>query len=132
MECDVTIENLQTSSSLTSVKYRRIMDWNIDPTPFNEYVTIFGTQTTNNLVASNNNGWCNSSPLIECSIFNDHDTQNKDFEDYGPYDQGSMFEFNFGTLNAGESITFKIFYGATPVCSIYPYIYPYIYDQISN
>lgn len=39
-------------------------------------------------------------------------TVNIDFVDAGPADQGSVFDFAFGELAAGESRIFNIFYGA--------------------
>ena len=32
--------------------------------------------------------------------------------DHGPYDQGAAFDFVFDPLNAGESVSFNLYYGA--------------------
>ncbi|KAL7463371.1 hypothetical protein ACHAXS_003745 [Conticribra weissflogii] len=34
------------------------------------------------------------------------------FTDLGPQDHGAAFDFQFGPLNQGESVTFNIYYGA--------------------
>ena len=35
------------------------------------------------------------------------------FVDAGPSNQGTLFKFSFGKLNAGQSRTFNMYYGAT-------------------
>ena len=34
------------------------------------------------------------------------------YTDYGPDDTGALFDFNFGTLAAGQTRTFTLYYGA--------------------
>ncbi len=41
----VTITNT-TGADVTDLKYVRVMDWDVPPTEFSEYVTIKGTGTT--------------------------------------------------------------------------------------
>jgi hypothetical protein len=104
----VTITNT-TGADVTNVKYVRVMDWDIPPTEFSEYVTIKGTATTSLLETSNDNGFNTANPLASVS----GSYTNVDFADAGPSDHGAYFRFNFGTLKDGESYTFNIFYGAT-------------------
>jgi len=111
-EAVVTIENAG-ATTMTDVRYRRAMDWDIPFDEFNEYVTIGGTATTGDLLASSDNGFATSDPLGGgisdlggCGI-------NTDFVDCGPDDHGAVFDFGFGDLAAGESKTFSIFYGAS-------------------
>ena len=40
-EATVTIENIR-GHALNDIRYRRVMDWDIEPTAFSEFVTIQG------------------------------------------------------------------------------------------
>jgi len=106
----VTITNT-TGATVNDVKYVRVMDWDVPLTEFNEFVTIKGTATTTLLEFSNDNGFCSADPLAGCNEIVGG-TTNTDFTDAGPADHGAYFRFNFGSLDAGESYTFNIFYGA--------------------
>ncbi|MDP3226007.1 MAG: PEP-CTERM sorting domain-containing protein, partial [Rubrivivax sp.] len=64
------------------------------------------------LTRSHNNGFSSSNPLAANSPL-DPATLNVDFTDEGPADHGAYFQFNFGSLDIGESYTFTTFYGAT-------------------
>lgn len=108
-EDTVTIANTG-AADVTDVRYRRVMDWDVPPTEFNEYVTIGGLPAAN-LLYSDDNGFNHSSPLIASSPIVPG-TANTNFVDAGPADHGALFDFGFGTIAAGESKTFKIFYGA--------------------
>lgn len=104
----VTLTN--NSGSASAVRYSRSMDWDIPPTEFNEYVTIGGVGASK-LIFSNDNGFAVPNPLA-----NPGDlvagTSNVNFVDSGPSDHGAFFTFDFGSLAAGESVSFDIFYGA--------------------
>jgi type IV pilus assembly protein PilY1 len=108
----VTITNT-TGTALNDVKYVRVVDWDVPPTEFNEFVTIRGTATTTMLERSHNGGFSSANPLGPEALF-DPATVNVDFTDFGPADQGAYFRFNFGTLAAGGEIQFSVFYGASP------------------
>jgi type IV pilus assembly protein PilY1 len=106
----VTIANT-SGATMTDVKYVRVMDWDIISTEFSEAVTIVGTATTAALEYSSDQGFASANPLagdpggIACPV-------NSDFADCSPTsDHGAFFRFNFGSLGAGESRTFDIFYG---------------------
>ena len=106
----VTITN-GTASAIDNVKYVRVMDWDVPFTEFSEYVTIKGTATTTLREYSSDDGFCSADPTVACgSILGG--TVNTDFTDSGPADHGAYFRFNFGTLAAGQSYSFDIFYGA--------------------
>lgn len=107
----VTIQNTG-ASAMTDVKYVRVMDWDIPPTEFSEFVTIKGTATTTLREFSNDNGFASANPLAADPSQIAAGTTNTDFTDSGPADHGSYFRFNFGTLAAGSSYSFDIFYGA--------------------
>jgi len=108
-EADVSVENL-TGSPIGDLRYRRVMDWDVEPTAFNEYVTIDGDPTTRDLVYSTDDGFATADPLypptkIDAAGF---------FRDNGPDDHGALFDFSFGTLGPLETERFKIYYGAAP------------------
>lgn len=103
------------STTLGDLVYRRAMDWDVPPSPFSEYVTHGGV--TANLLANggnvkfaSNNGFATSNPLIDAGSINDS-TVNTDFNKVGPNDHGSVFDFSFGSLAAGETRIFNIYYG---------------------
>jgi hypothetical protein len=104
----VTLTNTG-STALTDVSYARPTDWDIPPTEFDEYVTVAGVGATD-LKFSNDNGFCSVDPLTPCADIIGG-TDNVNFTKVGPTDQGSDFVFDFGTLAAGASTTFDIFYG---------------------
>jgi PEP-CTERM motif len=110
----VTISNL-SDETMTNVRYVRVMDWDVPPTEFDEFVTIRGTATTTLLERSHNNGFNTANPLGGDGSL-DASTEDVDFTDYfsanNGGDHGAYFRFNFGTLLAGETYEFDIFYGA--------------------
>jgi hypothetical protein len=105
---EVTIEN--TGSTAVDLRYRRVMDWDVEPTPFNEFSTIQGTAGASNVLFASNNGFATSNPLAGPSDIG----AVGDFVDVGPFDHGALFDFGFGLLEAGKSFSFDIFYGAAP------------------
>jgi hypothetical protein len=104
----VTIENI--SAADTDVRYRRVMDWDVEPTAFSEFVTIQGTVGAANVLFASNNGFASANPLAGPSDIG----FTGDFVDAGPLDHGALFDFGFGMLTAGASKSFDIFYGAAP------------------
>jgi type IV pilus assembly protein PilY1 len=110
-EDTVTITN-NTGSTITDLKYLRVMDWDVPPTEFNELVTIQGA-LLGNLEFSNDNGFATADPLAADPSELSSGTTNVNFEDSGPNDHGAYFRFNFGSLADGASKTFSIFYGAS-------------------
>lgn len=116
----VTIRNA-TGSDLTDVKYVRVMDWDIPPTEFSEFVTIKGTATTSLLEESGRNGFNSANPLAGYSGFGAPCEPKADCVDAGPSDHGAYFRFNFGALPGTDDpstpqdereFSFTIFYGA--------------------
>ncbi len=106
----VTITN-DTGATLDDLRFVRVMDWDVPPTEFSEFVTIQGTATTTFLERSHDNGFDSSDPLLEGGPL-DGATADVDFVDDGPADHGAYFRFNFGSLADGESFSFTTFYGA--------------------
>jgi hypothetical protein len=110
-EVKVTLTNV-SAETLGDVRYTRLMDWDIEPTPFEEFVTV-RRGTTPALLFSNDNGFESNDPLRGWEPTPmQGGTQNVDFTDSGPADHGALFDFGFGALEPDQSITFSIFYGA--------------------
>jgi hypothetical protein len=119
-EDTVTIKNL-TGSSLSDIRYRRTMDWDIEPTQFDEFVTVtFGSPPPTNLRHVTDNGFDQSDPLSsnspgdglcpECT-YDSGQPPATTLTDNGPSDHGANFDFGFGSLAAGQSKTFNVYYG---------------------
>jgi len=104
-QADVTITNI--GSNNVELLYRRVMDWDIEPTAFNEYVTI-DTGNATNIIFTSDNGFASANPLAGQSNLG----YTGSFFDAGPKDHGALFDFNFGNLSVGATKTFKIYYGA--------------------
>jgi hypothetical protein len=84
------------------------MDWDVEPTAFNEFVTIQGTAAASNVAFASNDGFASANPLSGPTNLG----FTGDFINAGPLDHGALFDFNFGILKAGETFTFSTFYGA--------------------
>ena len=112
---NVTITNSGTDT-VTDVVYRRVMDWDVPPTEFRDYVSHFGVasnlEPTGNVRFASNNGFVTSDPRVGPGEIFPGGSINVDFFQQGPADHGSVFDFAFGDLAPGESRTFNIFYGA--------------------
>ena len=101
----VTIKN--TSAAATHTRYRRVMDWDVEPTPFAEVVTLQRGNAAE-LVFTSNDGFATADPLAGPSDLG----LTGSFTDQGPDDHGALFDFDFGSLAPGESKTFSTYYGA--------------------
>ncbi len=109
--------------TMNDLVYRRVMDWDIFPTEFDEFVTHVGVEANlesgggsggtapGNVRFASDDGFTSANPLDGTSFIRE-DTVNVDFIDSGADDHGSLFDFAFGSLEAGESRSFNIFYGA--------------------
>lgn len=102
-EATVGITNI--SGATVNAVYRRVMDWDINPSYFYEYVTNQGTA---DVLHSDNSGFNTANPLVPAVSMG----ATGQFTDYGPTDQGATFDFNIGTLAPGQSKQFKLYYGA--------------------
>ena len=104
-EVSVSVKNI--SATATHLRYRRVMDWDIEPTAFSEFVTLFKGSSPF-LDFTSNNGFATSDPLSGPSDLG----QTGSFTDIGPADHGALFDFDFGSLAAGATREFKTFYGS--------------------
>lgn len=113
-QVDVTIENIG-ATTVGDLRYRRVMDWDIAPATFYEWVEIHvGTAT--DVIRAHTDGFHSANPL---SIFgpgvgSPPTTLVSGDPDYlsGASDQGALFDFGFGSLAPGASRSFKTYYGA--------------------
>ncbi len=106
-QIEVTIENI-SGAPIGDLRYTRGMDWDVNPTPFDEFVTIQGTAATPTVLYADNNGFQNVNPLLLRGSLG----AVGDFLDFGPKDHGAHFDLGFGALATGGKRTFTIFYGA--------------------
>lgn len=110
----VTMENIG-ATPMGDVRYRRVMDWDIPPTTFNEWSEIH-VGTSSALVRATSDGFMFGNPLGSPGPFVGvpPTTLFAGSPDYfgGPDDQGALFDFKFGSLAPGEKKSFRIFYGA--------------------
>ncbi|GBF89234.1 hypothetical protein Rsub_02111 [Raphidocelis subcapitata] len=111
----VTINNTGTTT-LSQVRYRRVMDFDIDPTPYREYITLDynGNDQPEMLEAWSDNGFASSEPGDPAAVGTVIVPPNTKALLSGPEDHGAVFQFKFADLAPGESITFNTFYGAAP------------------
>ena len=121
-QATVTYENF-SDHTLSELRYRRVNDWDIEPTVYNECVSIFFNSLPNSLEYTTDDGIESVNPLIDVS------TSGIDFScpggvgcpvyDSGPMDHGALFQFLFKDSNddlielaPGDKFSFDIFYGA--------------------
>lgn len=103
----VTVENI--SGNTVDARYRRVMDWDVPPEVFYEYVTNNNGDSPAVLYMSDN-GFASADPLSGPSrLYRDGD-----MVDAGPGDIGALFDFKLGPIEPGKKTSFKIYYGAGP------------------
>jgi hypothetical protein len=108
-EAEVTIENI--SASNVDARYRRVMDWDIEPTAFDEFSTV-DVGNSARLLDNNNDGFSTADPLGADTSDPGFPLFTGTFVDAGPEDHGARFDFGFGTLAPSAEVTFHIYYGA--------------------
>jgi len=107
-ELRVTIKNIG-KTPLADLRYRRVMDWDVEPTPFKEYVTV-DTGTSPAIRFASDDGFASANPLVGPSslLFTGNAM------DSGPADHGALFDLGFEALKPGKTRKFRIYYGAAP------------------
>ncbi len=115
---DVTIKNISgVALASGDLVYRRVMDWDIEPTAFSEYVTIAGVPAAlgiangSNLLRTGDNGFASSDPLSGGSVTISCPAD-VNFNDCGPNDHGALFDFQFGAVAVDAELKFITYYGA--------------------
>lgn len=120
----VTITNI-SGGTLTDVRYRRTMDWDVLENVFTPSVDAVGVRSS--YTGTNypkiwgycdNGGEDNSAanPFSACKPYNTN-ALNQDYtglsgQGYSSAGTGSSFDFQFGDIYCNESATFYIYYGA--------------------
>ncbi len=114
-QTDVSIEN-RGSGFAAAVTYRRVVDWNAEPTGGAEFVTIRAAAATPALLLfSSDDGKASANPTAGASafLFTGPPT-GVNTDDSGPSDHGALFDLALGCLGPGDTVTFQMFYGAAP------------------
>ena len=110
-EVTVTLRNIGTTT-IADPRYTRLMDWDVEPTAFSEFVTI-QRGTASSLRFSNDNGFASGDPLEnKAGSSISAGTENTNFTDSGPADHGAAFDFKFPALAPNAERKFTIYYGA--------------------
>jgi len=104
----VSIENT-SGADISDLRYTRVMDWDVEPTTFNEFSTVQGTGAAANVLFAHDDGFEAADPFAARTEIVAGATG--DFVDSGPADHGALFDFGFGALEEGDVFSFEIFYG---------------------
>ncbi|WP_437592074.1 kelch repeat-containing protein [Sorangium sp. So ce1000] len=104
-EVTVTVENI--SASPVNLRYRRAVDWSVEPTDLwaAEYVTL-DPGTSSALLRTDTHPEAGGDPFNYLAYGPGPVT------DAGPEDLGAMFDFDFGALEPSGAHVFRVFYGA--------------------
>jgi hypothetical protein len=112
-DVEVTIEALGPPEERPHITYRRVVDWDVEPSPTNEYVTVNAGHA--NVEFGSDYGLGGPDPGSGRPVKNNQGS----FTDAGPYDQGTLFDF-FVPLEeppgpeTGNVGMFHLYYGAAP------------------
>lgn len=99
---DVRVSITNTGTVVVGdVLYRRVMDWDIQPTAFSEVVTLQGVGASA-LIGSSDDGFASVNPFDARNELV-AGTRDTNFTDSGPSDHGALFDFSFGSLAPGET-----------------------------
>ncbi|MBC9714824.1 hypothetical protein H9Y04_19925 [Streptomyces sp. TRM66268-LWL] len=108
----VTITSEAPPADTPHITYRRVVDWDVEPTPVNEYVTV---KADHELVEySSDHGRGDPDPASGRTKY----LKEGSFTDEGPYDGGALLDVNVpmepvtGTPGVGVQGQFDLFYGA--------------------
>ena len=84
------------------------MDFDTEPTAFNEYMTVRVDPTDTRILSTTNNGFAAADPTVASPSLGAAGT----FTDFGPKDQGAMFDINAtNTLFPAAGANFTLYYG---------------------
>jgi len=105
-EITITIQN--TSAAAVNLRYRRAFQWDIEPTQFQEFLTLQGSAQPG-VLSFTDMGNAAVNPL-QAPPGTSGDVVNKG---PGPVNSGFTLTLDLGTLPAGGSTVFRMYYGAT-------------------
>jgi hypothetical protein len=108
--------NIKNTSGVeaTDLRYRRVMDWDVEPTAFSEFSTIQGTAGASKVKFASNDGFASSNPLAGSTSLGFTGDFIDSSRSGAAFDQGALFDFGLGALAAGASTNITIFYGGAP------------------
>ena len=109
-QVDVTVTNTGTFAPYQpDVHYRRVADWDVDPTPFSEYVTWgkFPGANDDPVHFTSDDGFARPDPRNALSRLQ----RTGYFADHGRADSGALIDIDLGDLGSGQSATFTFYYG---------------------
>lgn len=110
----VTVTSLAPPGAEPHVTYRRVVDWDVEPTPLQEYVTLKADHP--NVEFASDDGLAQPDPATGRPKLHNEGS----FTDAGPYDQGTLIDINVpvevvpGDPDAGLVGEFHLYYGAAP------------------
>lgn len=113
---DMTFENT-CADDITELRWRRVMDWDIEPTAFSERVYL-EPGTASDLTCLHDNGFCRADPTISCGGITVGCVASGSETDAGVADHGAGFFFQFSDITAatplaqGETRSVRTYYGA--------------------
>ncbi|MGW5179162.1 hypothetical protein ACWERY_33195 [Streptomyces sp. NPDC004082] len=106
----VTVASEAPPGDQPSVVYRRVVDWDVEPTPLNEYVTLKADH--DRVVFASDDGLAGPNPLTGRPWLHNSGS----FTDAGPYDQGTLLDIDVPVDavagQPGTSGSFDLYYGA--------------------
>jgi hypothetical protein len=110
----VTIQNI--SQSAVNIRYRRVVDWDVEPSAYTEYVSV-NNGSSQALIYDNNDGFTTADPLGAQSSGYIASLKTGNFSNAGPADIGALLDFSFSSVSAGGQVIFTLYYGAAPTLS---------------
>ncbi|MEV0490531.1 hypothetical protein [Streptomyces atratus] len=108
----VTITSEAPPGEVPHITYRRVVDWGVEPTPFNEFITVKADHEQVEFSSDDGRG----DPDPASGRTKNH--KEGSFTDEGPYDGGTMLDVNVpmkpatGLPGVGLKGEFDLFYGA--------------------
>lgn len=108
-EDEITITNVGTSP-VQETLYRRVADWDMEPTAFDEFVTIEASSGATKLRSSTDDGFASPDPLAPEESLG----ATGNFYRFGPLDQGAQFNFDLGPLAPRGTVSLTEYIGAAP------------------
>ena len=105
----VTIKNV--SNSTVDVRYRRVLDWAIEPYAGDEFVTLdAGEGPMDEYDFSSDDGRASPDPLSGASSISEAGF----FTAIGPGDRGVLIDLDLGELAPDSEAIFSLYFGAAP------------------
>ncbi|NUU19142.1 hypothetical protein HP550_17985 [Cellulomonas humilata] len=106
---NVTVERTGALVNSDHVTYRRAVDFDVAPTPFDEYVTWAKTSDgdDSNVVVLTNDGFAYADPTSAATSLGSVGYVDR----YGPTDQGGLIDLDLGPVRPGSPVTFTLYFG---------------------